>query len=101
MDHRQELQKLLEDVLGSGNVYFQPPATIKMHYPAIVYSRDGESAEYADNSKYRRKVAYQVTVIDRNPDSTVVEKVSDLPLCRYNTHFATEGLNHDIFRLYF
>lgn len=99
MAHRLELQALLESI--TGNVYFQPPATLQMQYPAIVYARDGEDAKFADNSKYRRTVLYQVTVIDRNPDSDLVEKVSALPLCAFATHFATQGLNHDVFRLFF
>ena len=37
MSKRKDLQKLLEQTLGSRNVYFQPPATIKMQYPAIRY----------------------------------------------------------------
>lgn len=72
-----------------------------MHYPAIVYERDTESAQYADNAKFRRKTGYQVTVIDRNPDSPVLERVTNLPLCAYTTHFVVDGLNHDIFRLFF
>ncbi len=101
MDRRLELQTLLEEVLGAGNVYFQPPATVKMQFPAIVYQRDGENARYANNSKYRRMVMYQVTVIDRNPDSTIVEKVSALPMCYHSAFFVADGLNHDVFRMYF
>ena len=37
---RLELQDLLETVLGSQYVYFQPPATLRMRYPCIVYARD-------------------------------------------------------------
>ena len=101
MGQRLELQTLLEEVLGTGNVYFQPPASLKMQYPAIVYERDGEDALFADNSKYRRQVMYQVTVIDRNPDSDLVKKVSSLPLCSYRAHFVVDGLNQDVFRVYF
>ena len=38
MSRRTELQTLLEEILGSKNVYFQPPDTVSMKYPAIVYS---------------------------------------------------------------
>ena len=37
VDRRNDLQKLLVEVLGSKNVYFQPPESVKMKYPAIVY----------------------------------------------------------------
>lgn len=101
MDKRLELDALLREVLGSGNVYFQPPATIQMAYPAIVYQRDGMEVTFADNSKYSRTVTYQVTVIDENPDSPVVDRVADLVKSRHVAFFVTDGLNHDVFRLFF
>ncbi len=72
-----------------------------MRYPAIVYKRDSEDAKYANNKKYRRTVMYQITVIDRDPDSEIVKKVTELPMCFYSSNFAYDGLNHDIFRMYF
>ena len=40
MRNRLDLQKIFEDILGSKNVYFQPPESLKMKYPAIRYSLD-------------------------------------------------------------
>ena len=42
MARRLELQNLLANLLGTNNVYFQPPPTVQMEYPAIVYHRDYE-----------------------------------------------------------
>ena len=39
MGTRIELQSKLEELLGSRQVYYQPPETVKMEYPAIVYSK--------------------------------------------------------------
>ena len=39
MNRRYELQAVLEGILGSGNVYFQPPENLKMRYDCIVYER--------------------------------------------------------------
>lgn len=72
-----------------------------MRYPAIVYNRDFQYAAYADNDLYSRKTRYQVTVIDRDPDSLIPDKVAALPLTRYVRHFTTENLNHDIYDVYF
>lgn len=72
-----------------------------MNYPAIVYYRDNIDIERADNKSYMKTVRYQVTVIDRNPDSEIPGKIADLPLCSYSRAFKTDGLNHDIFQLYF
>ena len=101
MRRRLELQALLEGLLGSKNVYFQPPATVRMQYPAIVYSRSRIEDEFANNLVYKRAIAYEITVIDKNPDSEIVEKVSFLPLCKHGRHYTADGFNHDVFTLYY
>lgn len=101
MASRLELQTLLENTLGSRNVYYQPPASVQMKYPAIVYSRNDIENAFADNSVYAQNHAYLVTVIDRNPDSEIVEKVSRLPMCAFDRHYVVDNLNHDVFTLYY
>lgn len=101
MSRRRELQTLLEEILGSRNVYYQPPPSIMMRYPAIVYSRYDIENFHANNHVYAQKVAYSVTVIDKNPDSEYVKKISMLPLCSYDRHYVSDNLNHDVFTLYF
>jgi hypothetical protein len=83
------------------NAYFQPPENIQMQYPAIVYERSGTRSEYADNSLYRGTKQYQVTVIDRNPDSELPDQVERLPLCSFQRWFAADNLNHWVFTLFF
>lgn len=101
MAQRLELQSLLVSVLGSDNVYFQPPPSVKMQYPCIVYNRDDRDTIFADNAPYRMKTRYQVTVIDSNPDSDIHIKVGALPLCSYDRFFTADNLNHDVYNLFF
>ncbi len=101
MGLRLELQSLLEVILGSENVYFQPPPNVKMQYPAIVYNRNDEDTEFSGNVPYIRTIRYQVTVIDRNPDSVIPAMIAALPMCTRNRFFAANNLNHDVFNLYF
>jgi hypothetical protein len=101
MAPRLELQALLENILGTRHVYFQPPANVQMQYPCIVYQRDYANTQFADNGPYRYTKRYQVTVIDNNPDSDIPDKVASLPLCTFDRFFAADNLNHDIFNLYF
>lgn len=101
MGRRIELQALLETLLGSQNVYFQPPPSVMMKYPAIVYNLDAIDTEFADNSPYNRTKRYQVTVMDRNPDSAIPDKIGALPMCLFSRHFVVDNLNHDVFTLYF
>lgn len=101
MNNRVKLQKILEDILGSRNVYYQPPATVKMGYPAIVYSRSNIENIHADNAVYRQNNSYEIIVIDKHPDSEIVRNVSLLPHCRFLRHYVADNLNHDVFTLYF
>lgn len=101
MHRREELHEILCETLGSRNVYFQPPESIKMQYPAIVYSRDDIDNNFANNSVYMQSLAYSVIVIDSDPDSEVVDKVSKLPRCQYDRHYKSDNLNHDIFTIYY
>lgn len=101
MGLRLQLQSLLEEVLGTDNVYFQPPANVQMQYPCIIYARDAAVTRFAGNKPYRYTKRYQVTVIDRDPDSEIPEKVANLPLCIHNRYFTADNLNHDVFNLYF
>lgn len=101
MAQRLELQAILVELLGSPNVYFQPPPTIQMSYPCIVYKRDDENSKFADNLPYSRKKRYQVTVIDRNPDSEIPDKVAQLPSCIFDRFYTAENLNHDVYQLFF
>ena len=55
---REDLHRELQDILetyGGGNkkdVYFQPPESIKMDYPAITYELSGVADKKANNSEY-------------------------------------------------
>jgi hypothetical protein len=102
MAPRVELQALLESILGSDQVHFQPPADLEMAYPAIVYKRDNAHTEFADNLPFLMEQRYQVTYISRNPDDDAVRKaLMSLPKTIFNRYFAMRGLNHDVYLLYF
>ncbi len=101
MGSRMALHDILVNILGTSNVYFQPPPTIQMSYPCIVYRRDYVMITHADGRPYRNKKRYQVTVIDRDPDSDIPDKIAELPTCAYDRFFVTENLNHDVFKLFF
>lgn len=101
MAPRLQLQVLLKEILGSSNVYFQPPPTMKMKYPAIIYKRDNVDMQYADDKPYKHKTRYQVTVVDEDPDSVIHEKVAALPMCSYDRFYTADNLNHDVYNLFF
>lgn len=101
MSSRLELHEILCDILGSRNVYYQPPESVKMGYPAIVYARANIYNEFADDDVYKQSRAYTLTVIDFDPDSEIVSAVSKLPRCRFDRHYTYNNLNHDVFTIYY
>lgn len=100
MAPRLDLHALLL-TCGTPHVYFQPPPSIQMEYPCIIYKRDFAYTSFADNKPYSRYVRYQVIVIDTSPDSPIPDKVAALPMCVFDRHYTAEKLNHDAFKLFF
>lgn len=101
MKSRLELQAMLEELLGSRNVYFQPPESIKMKYPAIVYSLSDIRNIHASNVVHKKDTAYSLTYIDEDPDSENIEKISNLPYCNFDRFFTADNLNHYTFTIYY
>lgn len=83
------------------NVYYQPPTGQKMVYPAIVYSRNNIDNIFADDVVYDQFHSYMVTVIDKDPDSRIVDELSRFPTTRFIRHYTADGLNHDVFIIYY
>lgn len=101
MDRRLELQTILENILGSRNVYFQPPSNTKLSYPCIIYNRSNIESRYANNAKYNTRVRYSLMLIGRSPESELVKKLLKLPYCSYDRFYTADTLNHDTFTLYY
>lgn len=101
MDQRLKFQTVLETLLGSREVYFQRPSNVQMNYPAIVYSLLSVDEKHANNILYFRKKRYTVTVIDRDPDSEIPDKVAYLPLSTFSRRYVVDGLNHNVYNVYF
>lgn len=101
MRDRLEFHEILCDILGSRNVYFQPPESIKMKYPCIIYERTRPYVSHADNMKYMNKQQYTVTVVDKNPEGLIADKLADIPYSGFNRRFITDNLVHDVYNIYF
>lgn len=95
------LQGLLMEVLGSRNVYFQPPSNVQMQYPCIKYELDIFEKTYAENNMYQRSTRYQVTYITTKVDSDVPEKLLALPLCSFERFYTADNLYHYVYRIFY
>jgi len=100
---RLRFQTLLQETssLPEPQVHFQPPNGMQMEYPAITYTLDREATQFADNLPYRSAMGYTVTVIHPDPDNDIRDKVASLPYCAFNRRFAVDGLNHDVYTIFF
>lgn len=101
MPNRMKLQEIFRNIIGSNQVYYQAPESIKMQYPAIVYHRKDLHVNHANNRLYSCMTAYEVVLITENPDSEIINRIAELPYCSYDRHYAAENLNHEVFTLYF
>lgn len=100
MANRLDLHNKLKTILGSNNVYFQPPESIKMRYPAIVYSLATIKKLPADDLAYLKHRAYTLILIDPNPDSEIVDQILELPMCSFDRAYAADNLNHWAFTIF-
>lgn len=106
---RLQIQTLLENLNGGDEdhpelkikVYFQPPPNVQMQYPCIVYRRDSAVSLFANNKPYRFVQRYSVTVIDRDPDSAIPDKIAALSTSTFNRSYVADNLNHDVFNVFF
>jgi hypothetical protein len=99
---RLALHAKLCELLGSKKVYFQPPESVRMKYPAIRYNLTSGDTRYADNGAYNHQRRYEVTVIEKNPDIPWDEKMLNaFQYCSFERMYAAENLNHWQFSLYY
>lgn len=101
MTSRIDLHEELVRILGSENVYFQPPESIKLKYPCIVYSKTSMPKVNADDSSYKINTGYKVIFVHREPDmDDIVKEILKLPRSRYSTCYASDNLYHDALEIY-
>lgn len=102
MGSRLELHEELCNLLGSRNVYFQPPESVKLVYPCIVYTKSFVSVRSANNRVYKTDVQYQITVIDYDPDSDIHSRILNyFPMCRFDRAYTSDNLNHNVLTLHY
>ena len=99
---REEFHEKLCEVLGSRHVYFEPPASVKMTYPAIVYSRAAADVLHADNKIYRYVPCYDVTTISKNPEFNLFWDFKEkFTYCREGRDYDADNLKHKTYTIYY
>lgn len=102
MADRLKLHDELCTILGSRNVYFQPPESVRMQYDAIRYALSGKDIKRADNRLYLSTNEYEGVVITRDPDTTIPDHIlSHFEMCSFGRPYTSDNLNHYPFTLYY
>lgn len=101
MDRRLELHKILKDASKLERVYFQPHENVRLVYPCLIYSLDGIKSEFGDNRGYIGNRQYQLTLITRDPDTVIIDRLMSLTMCTFSTSYVKDQLYHYIFRIYY
>ncbi len=97
---RLTLQTALEEFMGNRNVYYQPPASIKLKYPCILYEMSRINQIPADNRTYLKYKEYTLTIIHSDADSTLPDDILDaFEMIAFDRTYRADGLYHDVFTI--
>lgn len=99
MGSRLNLHQILKAICP--NCYFQPPLSLKLKYPCIIYEKSYEKITHANNHPYLHDNRYTVNVLDRDPDSTLPGQVAQLKSCSFDRRFEVDGLYHSVYVIYY
>jgi hypothetical protein len=102
MSNRLDLQAKFEEILGSRNVYFQPPASVSMRYPAIRYKLKDFQTQSANNSgAYIASTGYECILIMKEPAGEgLLRTILQIPYCKFGRYYKAENLHHYTFTIY-
>lgn len=104
LDRRLILDEKLRRILGSSNVYFEPPTSLSMKYPCIRYKRSNIDVVFADNKAYLGHNRYEIVAIFEDADDDLPDRLlyntEDLTL-NLERPYVADGLHHYVFTTHF
>lgn len=100
MSDRLGLHALLLSI-GGPNVYYQVPPNMIMKYPCIKYEMKTIGNKHANNTVYLQDTSYTITIMNKEVDDVVTDKISKLPKCSFDRRFVSDGIYHNVFDLYY
>ena len=94
LDLRERLTAIMEECGEEPRLYFQPPESVKIEYPCVIYQLRTMTSDYADNLPYRTGIGYDVTYISRSPTSKVPARMAKEPMFGFDRYYKADNLNH-------
>lgn len=102
MGSRLKLHEELCEVLGSRNVYFHAPESLKMQYDAIRYSLSDKDLKRANDGVYLSTNQYEGIVITYDPDSDLPDRlIKHFQMFNFGKPYVADNLCHFPFTLYY
>lgn len=102
MNNRLSLHEKLKTLIGNTNVYFQPPASVNISYPCVIYNIGNGETTFADDRLYKYNHRYELMFIYKKPNIDIIEEVMNaLPMCKINRVYVADNLNHYVFSVYY
>ena len=107
MATRLELHEKLQELIGlrpdgKPNVYFQPPETLKLNYPCIVYGFSDYNIRHSDNRIYKKIKQYTISLLETDPDSSLADRILEsFSMISFDRSYPAGNLYHRVFSLYF
>ena len=102
MASRLKLHEEFCQLLGTKNVYYQPPASVLMTYPCIKYTKARPDLKRANDRIYRYTTCYEVTVIDHDIDSEIPDRIlNHFSMCSIDRVYPASNLYHFVLTLYY
>ena len=84
------------------NVYFQPPTSMQIKYPCVIYAKSDKDVVYANDTKYRSIQLYDLTLIEQKPDTDIADRIfTHFGYCDITQYYVADNLNHTKLNLYY
>ena len=100
MKSRIEIQNLLEEILGSKEVYFQAPPNTGMSYPCMIYDFEGFDTSFADNRPYLVSGQWTVHHMYKSIKNDLKERmVLEEPFFRWDRRIKSDGVYNDYYKI--
>lgn len=100
MGSRLELQQTLESIEGLQKVYYQPPESVRLKYPCVIYELSKKPTKYANNSRYMKHARYLLKLIEKEADSPITDRILDcFDYCSIDRLYTSNNLYHTVFTL--
>ena len=101
MNRREEFQEKLSSIPGVRKAYYNAPTNIRMEYPCIRYSIASKKVKFACNGRFDIRDRYTVTLIDRNPESPILQALEEIPYYSFDRMYSADGLHHFVCTIYY